>query len=100
MKRVLFVDHVDRVLGGAEVNLIELLEAARTRENWEVACACRSGSHLGSALLGLGIRCFDYGLDEGLNRLRFSGGKFPWMRIWRGMRALDKASEGLRKIVR
>jgi glycosyltransferase involved in cell wall biosynthesis len=100
MKRVLFVDHVDRVLGGAEINLIELLAETRGRELWEIACACRSGSQLDEKIAALNIRRFDYGLAAGLNQLRFTGRGFPWLRTWRGLQALADASKALRKIIR
>jgi glycosyltransferase involved in cell wall biosynthesis len=98
MKRVLFVDHVDRVLGGAEINLIELLEEAKRRGQWDMAVACRAGSRLGLAVEKLGIRQFDYGFPEGLNALRFTGKTFPWLRILRGWLALRAGAKRLRAI--
>lgn len=99
MKRVLFVDHVDRVLGGAEINLIELIEEARRRGDWEIAVACRSGSRLGQSIAKLGVKQFDYGFGDGLNRLRFAGKSFPWTGLLDGVIALREASRDLETII-
>lgn len=99
MKRVLFVDHVDRVLGGAEINLIELIEEARRRGDWEVSVACRSGSRLGESIAKLGVKQFDYGFGDSLNRLRFAGKSFPWTGVLDGIISLREASRDLEKII-
>jgi glycosyltransferase involved in cell wall biosynthesis len=100
MKRVLFVDHVDRILGGAEINLVELIEEARHAGEWEIAVACREQSRLGDALRKLNVRKFEYGFDEALNTLRIAAKAFPWMRAWKGWRALLAKSGALREIIR
>ena len=70
MKRVLFVDHVSRILGGAELNLIELVAAAVPRGRWVMACACASGSPLSQALSALPIPQLEHGFSPALNTLR------------------------------
>ena len=97
MTRVLFIDHVDRVLGGAEINLLELLAEARRHTDWEIACACREQGPLGQRVRELGIRTFEHGFGDGLNTLRFAGRAFPWSGIFRGWSALRKSSAGLAK---
>lgn len=98
MKRVLFVDHVDRVLGGAEINLIELIEEAQRHGHWQIAVACRRRSRLGDAVAGLDVQQFEYGFPESLNALRFTGKTFPWTRLWNGWRALRHGATKLREI--
>ncbi len=100
MQRVLFVDHVDRILGGAEVNLIELMGAAQAASAWEMSCACRAGSELGQAMERLGIPQFDNGFPEGLNTLRLAGRRFPWSSAWAAWRALRAQTERLRGAIR
>jgi glycosyltransferase involved in cell wall biosynthesis len=100
MKRVLFVDHVNRVLGGAELNLIELLTELRRSENLHLSIACREGSQLFESLRNLGPRIYDFGHDDRLNKLRFAGRGFPWMRLLSGLSALKESSAKLHKIIR
>ena len=70
MKRVLFVDHVSRILGGAELNLIELATAAVPRGRWSMACACAPESQLSQALSALPIIQLEHGFSPALNTLR------------------------------
>lgn len=98
-KRILFVDHVDRILGGAEINLIELIEEAKKHSQWQIAVACRVGAALSQALDKIGVQQFDYCLDPRLNELRFAGAKFPWTRALGGMRALNEARAQLTNIL-
>jgi glycosyltransferase involved in cell wall biosynthesis len=100
MKRVLFVDHVNRAPGGAEVNLIELVTELRHSEHLQLSVACPEGSPLYESLSGLGPRIYDFGHDDRLNQLRFAAGSFPWMRLLSGLRALDDSAKNLRKIIR
>ena len=100
MKRVLFVDHVNRVLGGAEVNLIELATELRRSEHLQLSIACREGSQLFESLRNLGPRVYDFGHDDRLNKLRFAARSFPWMRLLSGLRALQDSAKSLRKIIR
>jgi glycosyltransferase involved in cell wall biosynthesis len=97
-RRVLFVDHVDRILGGAEINLIELIEEALRHSDWEIAVACRRQSMLGDALDELGVRQFEYGFSDGLNKLRFAEKRFPWFRLGGGLRSLIGARFTLSRI--
>jgi glycosyltransferase involved in cell wall biosynthesis len=99
MKRVLFVDHVDRILGGAEINLIELIEEAQKHGEWKIAVACRKGSVLSEALDKSGVQQFDYGFAPRLNQLRFAGSAFPWLRIVGGMRAMKEGARELAQII-
>lgn len=100
MRRILFVDHVDRILGGGEINLIEWLEAARARARWELSCACPARGRLGQAVHALGVTTHEHGFAEALNQLRVVGRRFsPWA-AWRGWRALAHARVALEKTVR
>jgi glycosyltransferase involved in cell wall biosynthesis len=90
---------VDRILGGAEINLIELIEEAERHEAWEIAVACRKHSPLSQMLNDLRALQFDYGFDDRLNRLRFAAGNFPWSQIVGGMRALQLARNRLLSII-
>jgi glycosyltransferase involved in cell wall biosynthesis len=96
--KALFVDHVDRVLGGAEINLLELLAEAQRHSSWDLACACRESGPLGKRIRALGIRTFDYGFGDSLNTLRFAGKRFPWSGIFKGWIALRRASADLAHI--
>ena len=71
--RILFVDHVSKVLGGAEVNLLELLALPAAREGWDVHVACAPGSPLEAALAKLGLPRHPYGFAPALNELRVVG---------------------------
>ena len=99
MRRVLFVDHVDRVLGGAEINLLELMAEAQRSADWQMACAGREHGPLGQRVRALGVPMFDYGFGESLNTLRFAGRKFPWSGAFQGWIALRKASAQLAHIL-
>lgn len=100
MKRVLFVDHGSRVLSGAEINLIELLSELRHSENLQVACACPEGSPLFESLRPLGVRLYDFRLEESFEQLRFSRRAFPWARILSAFSGMKVAAEHLRRIIR
>jgi len=100
ISRVLFVNHVDRILGGAEINLVELLAAAPAVEQWAVACACAPASPLSDALAPLPVRQFGFVLDPILSRLRFVGRRSSWsgkLAIWR---AVGEARDRLAEIAR
>jgi glycosyltransferase involved in cell wall biosynthesis len=97
-KRVLFVDHVDRILGGAEINLIELIEEAQRHKNWEIAVACRQNSMLGDAIDKLGVRHFEYGFSDGLNKMRFANQRFRWHGIAGASLSFLGARSRLKKI--
>jgi len=99
MPKVLFVDHVSRILGGAEVNLIELLPALAADQAWVLACACSQESPLASALKGQGVTQFGYSLPAQLNQLRLVGRSFSLLAKWQGWRALQSARAGLNHII-
>ena len=48
--RILLVDHVSKVLGGAEVNVLELLAHPGVRDAWDVTVACAPDSPLARAI--------------------------------------------------
>lgn len=97
MKRILFVDHASRILGGAEINLIELLGEPA---GWEPACACAPGSPLESALKAAGLKLFPHSFSEELNQLRLVGGRPGPERLLAGLRSLRAASRRLEEILR
>jgi glycosyltransferase involved in cell wall biosynthesis len=99
MKRVLFVDHVNRILGGAEINLIELLARISRSERWVAACACPCGSNLSAALAEVPIAQWDYGFAPPLNRLRLVGQRFSARASMQGLAALRSARQRLQTIL-
>lgn len=78
MKRVLFVDHVDRILGGAEINLLELLESQKSLKEiqWTTAVACSPLSPLAERLSLSGVEIIPHQFSSSLNQLRVVG-RFP-----------------------
>lgn len=99
MRRLLFVDHVDRILGGGEVNLLELLAALQPARRWDLACACPPRSRLGEAVARRGVRVLDHGFPADLNQYRVVGRRFsPW-RAWKGWRALCRARRRLGQMI-
>jgi glycosyltransferase involved in cell wall biosynthesis len=97
--KVLFVDHVSKVLGGAEVNLVELLAHAPLAERWEIVTACSSGSPLDQALAKLGVAREPYGFPPALNELRVVGRRFNPMAKLRAVRELQRVTRRLSDIV-
>ena len=89
MKRVLFVDHARRILGGAEINLLELLAEVSRKKNWTCACACPLGSPLSAALQPLGVPQHDYGFAAAADELRVVGRRFSLRDSLRGWRAVE-----------
>ncbi|MBU6400254.1 MAG: glycosyltransferase family 4 protein [Verrucomicrobia bacterium] len=71
--RVLFVDHASRILGGAEINLLELLEAFPEAREKKIACACPLASPLGQRLARLDLPVFDYRFANSLDQFRLVG---------------------------
>ena len=100
MRRVLFVDHVNRILGGAEINLAELLAEPGARAAWAAAVACSPGSPLDERLAGLDVRRVPYGFGGAVNELRVVGRAFPLLGAVRGLRALHAAGRRLGEILR
>lgn len=99
MKRVLFVDHVDRVQGGAELNVIELLTKSPFPREWRVACACPDTSPLGKTLKDAGIECFDYRIPAALSEARFVDRSFPLKRLMKWPAAMREARWQLHSII-
>lgn len=100
MRCVLFVDHVNRILGGAEVNLVELLAEPGARKAWTATVACSPGSPLDERLAGLGVRRVPYAFGRAVNELRVVGRRFPLLGAVRGLRALQAAGRRLGEILR
>lgn len=96
--RILFVDHVSKVLGGAEVNLLELLALPAARERWEIHVACAPGSPLESELAKLDAPRHTYGFAPALNELRVVGRGFNPLAKLRGWKELNRARNRLRDI--
>lgn len=97
--RILFVDHVSKVLGGAEVNLLELLALPVARERWDLHVACAPGSPLESELAKLDLPRHTYGFAPALNELRVVGRGFNPVAKLRGWRELSRSGRRLREIV-
>ena len=98
-KRILFVDHVSRILGGAEVNIVELLGAEETKSRWNSACACPQDAPLAQALKSAPAPTFDYGFDSAMNELRIVGKRFSFARAVHGFTAVRAAKRRLAEVV-
>ncbi|MEN9676118.1 MAG: hypothetical protein RIS76_2014 [Verrucomicrobiota bacterium] len=59
-RKVLFVDHAPGPLGGAEVNLVELLSHPAARLRWDAQVACAPAGALAAALARHGVVRHDY----------------------------------------
>ncbi len=99
MKRVLLVDHVDRVQGGAELNIIELLTRSNFPNEWQVACACPDTSPLHRDLKKAGVECFDYRIPASLSESRFVDRRFPLARVMEWPAALKEARWQLHAVI-
>lgn len=98
-RRLLFVDHVSKVLGGAEFNLLELLGLPAARQRWDVQVACPPGSPLETAVARIPIPRHAYGFAPALNELRVVGRRFSPLAKLRAWRELQTATARLRSIV-
>ena len=109
MKRVLFLDHVNRILGGAEINLFELLGFSDLSKIWHVGCATPESSPLRKALQdhdisrdpGNHIEFIDYSLDGGLNELRVVGKHplSPVLKIRSGLKSIRAGRDRFKAIL-
>lgn len=99
MKRILFVDHASRILGGAEINLIELLAELAREPRWALTCARSPGSPLAEALRPLEVSVADYSAPEIINTLRVVGRRLPLRRAWQARKAMHTAVSALEEIV-
>lgn len=97
MKRVLLVDHASRILGGAEINLVELLAASPA---WETGVACAPESPLAQALRPLGLPLFDHQFTGQLNQLRLVDRRPGLNRMAASLGGLRAASRNLEAILR
>jgi glycosyltransferase involved in cell wall biosynthesis len=93
--RVLLVDHVSRVLGGAEVNLLELLAHPPLAARWDVTVACAPDGRLAQALAPLGCPRRDHAFAPALNEMRVVGRRFNPLRQIRGWLELRRATDRL-----
>jgi glycosyltransferase involved in cell wall biosynthesis len=98
--RVLVVDHVTKVLGGAEINVVELLAHPIAKEAWDVHIACGPKSRLSEALSPLGWPQHSYGFGASLNELRIVGRRFSSVAKIRGWMEIRQAQQRLAAIVR
>ncbi len=97
--RILLVDHVSKVLGGAEVNVLELLADPAVRARWQVQVACAPGSPLADRVAALGWPVVPHQFGDALNELRVVGRQFnPWAKA-RGWLELRRAAQRLRATV-
>lgn len=71
--RILFLDHAPDILGGAEINLVELLDPRSRPHSWDAAVACPADSPLHRALQPLGVRHLAYGLPLAASSFRVVG---------------------------
>jgi len=99
-RRLLIADHVSKVLGGAEVNLVELLAHPAVPERWDVTVACAPGSPLDTALAARGIAREPYGFAPSLNELRIVGRGFSPFAKLRALLELRRASRRIGELLR
>ena len=97
--RVLLVDHVSKVLGGAEVNVLELLAHPAVRSNWDVHVACAPGSPLAEKVAALGWPIVPHQFGDALNELRVVGRRFSPLAKLRGWQELRRATQRLQTTV-
>ncbi len=98
-RRILFVDHVSKVLGGAEVNLLELLALPAARDRWDIQVACAPDSPLDEALIRLGLTRHAHGFASSLNELRVVGRRLNLLAKFRGWQELRRAAARLSRCV-
>lgn len=98
-RRVLWVDHVRRILGGAEVNLVELLGSPNDRASWSSTVACHPEGPLHVALSAAPVDRRSFGFEDALGGLRLVGTRFPLAGALRGLRALARARTSMRRLV-
>lgn len=94
-RRLLFVDHVRHILGGAEVNLVELLSEPGACSGWRAEVATDPDGRLHEALGPLAVPRHAYGFDSRLGTLRIVGRRFPLAGALRSLRALAAARRQL-----
>lgn len=99
LRRVLFIDHVRRILGGAEINLVELAADPASRRNWEIHAACDPEGRLHDTLVSAGSTCHPYAFDPTLGTLRVVGKRFPFAGAIRSLKALAQARNDLARLV-
>lgn len=97
--RVLLVDHVSKVLGGAEVNVLEVLAHPYVRANWEIHVACAPGSPLAGRVSALNWPVVSHQFGEALNELRVVGRGFHPFAKLRGWSELRHATRRLQATV-
>ncbi|MBL9139422.1 MAG: glycosyltransferase family 4 protein [Verrucomicrobiales bacterium] len=98
-RRVLWVDHVRRILGGAEVNLVELLTSGQPPAPWNSTVACSPDGPLHTALAVAAVDRRAFGFDDALGGLRLVGTRFPLAGAIRSLRALSRARTALRQLI-
>jgi glycosyltransferase involved in cell wall biosynthesis len=96
--RILLVDHVSKVLGGAEVNVLELLAHPGVRDAWDVTVACAPGSPLARAIDPLQWPRRDHGFAPALNELRVVGRRFSPLAKLRAWQELQQATNRLKQL--
>jgi glycosyltransferase involved in cell wall biosynthesis len=99
MKRILFVDHANRILGGAEINIVELLGSPRAKQSWTSGCACPRGSRLSEALEEVGVPSWDYTFGAALDQFRLVGRRFSLLAGLRGLGALRATRRTLARVI-
>ena len=96
--RILLVDHVSKVLGGAEVNVLELLAHPGVRDAWDVTVACAPDSPLARAIDPLQWPRRDHAFAPALNELRVVGRRFNPLAKLRAWQELQQATNRLKQL--
>lgn len=73
--QVLFLDHTRDILGGAEINLIELLRHSRPQQQFSATVGCAEGGELWRVLRSEKTRCIPYELPAAIARFKVVGQK-------------------------
>jgi glycosyltransferase involved in cell wall biosynthesis len=97
MINLLVVDHVTKILGGAEVNLLQLL-AQLDRRRFNPVVACVAPGVLAEQLQLQKIDCEYFTLDDVVAEYRLVNKKFSWQRALRSLAVLNRTARQLQEI--
>ena len=101
LPKVLFIDHASTILGGAEINLVELLGWPSFQHQFDLTVACAKGCPLDKAISQSArrIQRFDYGFAAGVNRLRLVGRLPSPSKAWAAQQAMRSARRQMKGII-
>jgi glycosyltransferase involved in cell wall biosynthesis len=86
-------------MGGAEMNVVDLLGHPAARASWDATVACAPDGPLAKALAAQGWPLRAHAFGAALNELRVVGRRFDPMAKFRGWRELQHATNRLKALV-